>query len=310
MRLAPIVLFVYNRPWHTRQTVEALLKNELASESELFIFSDGPKDEKSAKEVNGVRRYIKTIDGFKKITVIEREKNCGLADNIIDGVTKIVNEYGKIIVLEDDLVTSPYFLKFMNAALELYKFDDRVISIHGYCYPIDGLPESFFLRGADCWGWGTWKRGWDLFEEDGQKLLDKLEEKKLMRLFDFNGAYRYTQMLRDQIAGKNDSWAVRWYASAFLQERLTLYPGTSLIRNIGLEGSGTHCGASNAFDVKLAQNPISVKRIDIIEKLEVRRAIENYFRSLKSSPEKKILSFIKNYFNNVIKNLNRIKINW
>jgi GT2 family glycosyltransferase len=114
---APIALFVYNRPWHTRQTVEALKKNELASESELFIYSDAPKNGKAKEKVKEVREYIKTIDGFKKVTIIERENNWGLADSIIDGVTKIVNEYGKIIVLEDDLVTSPYFLKFMNEAL-------------------------------------------------------------------------------------------------------------------------------------------------------------------------------------------------
>ncbi|GAH50617.1 unnamed protein product [marine sediment metagenome] len=142
-----------------------------------------------------------------------------------------------------------------------------------------------------------------MFEGDGQKLLNELEEKKLTRLFDFNGAYGYTQMLRDQIAGKNNSWAVRWYASAFLRERLTLYPGISLICNIGLDGTGTHCGTSAAFDVKIAQEPISVRPIDIIEKLEVRKAIEDYFRFLKPSLERRILRSIKNYLNNLIKKL-------
>ena len=127
----------------------------------------------------------------------------------------------KVIVLEDDLVTSPHFLQYMNDGLGIYERDDRVISIHGYSYPVHGkLPETFFLRGADCLGWATWKRGWDLFEDDGQRLLNELERRNLTRSFDFDGSYPYTQMLRDQIAGSNSSWAVRWYASAFLRDKL------------------------------------------------------------------------------------------
>src|SRR3989339_1619899 len=145
--LAPIVLFVYNRPYHTKQTVEALQKNEFANESELFIYSDEAKNLSAKESVDEVRNYIKTIDGFKKVTIVEREKNFGLANSIIDGVTKIVNEYGKIIVLEDDLVTSPFFLRFMNEALEMYQNESNVASIHGYIYPIGGLPETFFIRG-------------------------------------------------------------------------------------------------------------------------------------------------------------------
>lgn len=304
MNLSPIVLFVYNRPWHTRQTIKALQKNELADRSDLFIYSDSPKDEQTEKAVKKVREYIHTIDGFKTVTIRKREKNLGLADSIIDGVSKVVNKYGRVIVLEDDLVTSPFFLRYMNDALNLYECEGKVISIHGYIYPLsEKLPSTFFLRGADCWGWGTWKRGWNLFEGDGQKLLNELEEKKLTRLFDLNGAYGYTQMLRDQIAGKNKSWAVRWYASAFLRERFTLYPGIPLIFNIGLDGAGTHCGISDVFDVKIAQEPISVRPIDIIEKSEARKAIEDYFHFLNLSPERQILRFIKNYLNNMIKKL-------
>ena len=136
-QLSPIVLFVYNRPWHTQQTVEALQKNELAKESELFIYSDAAKSKEAEKSVNEVRKYIQTIIGFKKVIIIKREKNWGLADSIIDGVTKIVNEYGKIIVLEDDLVTSPYFLKFMNEALVFYKDKEKVWHISGWNYPIE-----------------------------------------------------------------------------------------------------------------------------------------------------------------------------
>lgn len=304
MNLSPIALFVYNRPWHICQTVKALQKNELADRSDLFIYSDSPKDEQNEKAVQKVREYIHTIDGFKTVIIREREENMGLAGSIIDGVTAVVNKYGRVIVLEDDLVTSPFFLRYMNDALKLYEREEKVISIHGYIYPLsEKLPSTFFLRDADCWGWATWKLGWDLFEEDGQRLLNELEERKLTKLFDFNGTYGYTQMLRDQIAGKNNSWAVRWYASAFLRERLTLYPGISLICNIGFDGVGTHCDTSVAFDVKIAQEPISVRPINIIENLEVRKAIEDYFRFLKALPKRRILHFIKNYLNNMIKNL-------
>ena len=153
---APIALFVYNRPGHTQQTVEALLKNELAMESDLFIFSDAAKSSEIEVKVNAVREFIKSISGFRSLTIIERESNLGLANSIIDGVTNLCNEYGQVIVLEDDLVTSPFFLKYMNDGLNYYRDEEQVISIHGYIYPFDAkLPETFFLRGADCWGWAT-----------------------------------------------------------------------------------------------------------------------------------------------------------
>jgi len=291
MKSAPIVLFTYNRPWHTKQTVEALQNNLYAEESNLFIFSDGPKTDKDELKVKEVRDYLKSIKGFKKIEITERDKNWGLANNIIDGVTKIVNEYGKIIVLEDDLVTSPFFLKFMNEALEMYEDEDKVVSIHGYVYPIRDLPEVFFIKGADCWGWATWKRGWGLFEKDGKKLLHGLEEKKLTKLFDFNGTYEYTQMLKDQIRGKNNSWAIRWYASAFLSEKLTLYPGVSLVKNIGTDASGTHVGETKAFEVELAQRPILVKRIPPTVDLKAYAKFERYFRTIR---RKRVIDFIGN----------------
>jgi hypothetical protein len=284
------------------QTVSALLKNFLASESEIFIFSDGPKDENDEAKVAEVRKYIKTIKGFKRIEIIERDKNWGLANNIIDGITKVVNQYGKVVVLEDDLVTSPYFLKFMNDGLNIYEEEEKVISVHGYVYPIKGLPEIFFLRGADCWGWATWKRGWDLFEKDGKKLLDELEKRKLTKLFDFNGAYPYTKMLKDQVEGKVDSWAIRWYASAFIHEKLTLYPGISLVKHIG--DLGTHVKDSSLFDVELSEKPIFVKRIPPIEDPEVRKKIEDFFFRIKrkrkisdllKQPEKLIKRFLSRF---------------
>lgn len=281
---APIVLFVYNRPVLTRQTVEALKKNKLADNSDLIIFSDGPKNAKAIKPVQEVRKYIHTIDGFKSIKVIEQETNLGLASSIISGVTKVCNEYGKVIVLEDDLITSPYFLLFMNRALDLYRDEDRVISILGYNYPVSvGLAETYFIKGADCWGWATWKRGWDLFEPDGAKLLNEIIMKKQQKEFNYNDSYDYIKMLRNQIKGKNDSWAIRWYASAFLRDKLTLYPGTSLVQNIGIGIDATHGNPilpvpSYIYDSGLAAQPVNVKLIPLEESKYARRAIEEFLR--------------------------------
>lgn len=284
MTCAPIALFVYNRVWHTQQTVEALLNNFLASKSDLIIFSDGAKRADDVEKVNKVREYIKQIDGFKSIAVFENETNKGLANSIISGVSHVLDMNEQIIVLEDDIVTSPYFLSYMNQGLHLYKNDHQVISIHGYVYPIkESLPKTFFLRGADCWGWATWKRGWQLFEKDGKHLLQQLTDQNLINLFDFDASYPYSKMLSDQTKGLNDSWAVRWYASAFLKEKLTLYPNTSLVKNIGLDNSGTHSGSSNNFDGALVDKEFVVERIALEDNTAARKSFANYFRKGKRS---------------------------
>lgn len=281
---APIALFTYNRPVHTRRTIEALQDNALAPESELFIFSDGLRSAADRAAVEEVRDYLKGIGGFRRVSVIERGKNMGLAASIIAGVSEIVTRYGKIIVLEDDMVTSPFFLTYMNDALTLYEEEDRVISIHAYVYPVaERLPETFFLRGADCWGWSTWKRGWDLFDPDGAKLLDQLKKQRLQRLFDFSGTYPYMRMLKWQVKGTVDSWAIRWYASALLAGKLTLYPGRPLVSNIGHDASATHCVPTDSFDVQLSGDPIHVDRIPVEDHAGARQAFERYFRATRQS---------------------------
>jgi hypothetical protein len=294
MTLSPIALFVYNRSEHTRKTVEALQKNNLAEESELFIFSDGYKNDETKSGVEEVRNYIKNISGFKKIEIIEKSENFGLAKSIISGVTEVVNRFGKVIVLEDDLQTSPYFLEYMNKALDLYEAEENVISIHGYLYPVKNkLPETFFIKGADCWGWATWQRGWQLFEPNGQKLLNELESKNLTKEFDFGGSYPYTQMLMGQIAGRNNSWAIRWYASAFLNNKLTLYPGRSLVKNIGMDGSGRHSVKMDSYDSDLALKPIILEKQKAVENILAKKEITKYYASLKPRLVKRIIDKIK-----------------
>lgn len=304
MNLAPIVLFVYNRLEHTKNTVRALQNNKLANESQLIIYSDAAKSEKVADAVRNVREYLKTITGFKEVTIIERSGNYGLSKSIMDGVTRAVNEYGKVIVLEDDLVTGPYFLQYMNDGLDMYENDPAVASIHGYVYPVDstGLPETFFIKGADCWGWATWKRAWDYFEADGKKLLAELESKKLTYSFDFDGSYNYTKMLKGQIAGKNNSWAVRWYASAYLQNMLTLYPSRSLVRNIGQDCSGTHSGFGTFFDGELCMDRVILKRQEIIEHTLGRERFVTYLTRVKRSIVTKILNKLRYYITLFLRN--------
>jgi hypothetical protein len=242
------------------------------------VFADGACCTDDESMVTAARCVAYAAKGFKSVRVVEREKNYGLADNIIGGVTQLCNEYGKVIVVEDDLITSPYFLRYMNEALQIYENTLEVISIHGYIYPMrEKLPESFFIRGADCWGWATWQRGWSLFNPDGQSLLTQLETRKLCTEFDFGDSYPYTAMLQDQITGKNNSWAIRWYASAFLADRLTLYPGRSLVHNIGNDGSGTHCSATKFFNVNLANRPISLTRLPSTENKQARNAFNSFF---------------------------------
>ena len=288
--LAPIALFAYDRPTHLMRVIESLQKNALARESELIIYSDAPKTQPSVDGVNLVRSYIANIEGFKKISIVEREVNFGLAKSIILGVTEILEIHERIIVLEDDLIVSPFFLDYMNEGLEKYAEEKEVASIHGYVYPCSSsLPDHFFLRGADCWGWGTWKDSWKIFNPDGQFLLDKLKEQGLTNAFDFGGTYPFTQMLSDQINGKNDSWAIRWYASTYLMNKLTLYSGKSLVSNIGNDGSGSHQENSNYFDVNISALPVKIGEIAIEESVFAKNAFANYFLGLQKSASKGLM---------------------
>jgi hypothetical protein len=212
--------------------------------------------------------------------VNERDKNVGLASSIIEGVTRTCAEHGRAIVVEDDLVTSRSFLSYMNQALGVYTNEEQVASIHGYSYPVSKpLPETFFLRGADCWGWATWQRAWSTFEQDGSVLLRKLQERQLISTFDLDGAYKFSEMLKAQIEGRNDSWAVRWHASCFLQEKLTLYPGRSLVHNIGNDASGTHCADVDDYATVVADTPVRVERIELSENVQARAAFAAFLRS-------------------------------
>lgn len=287
---APILLFVYNRPEHVRRNIQALLKNELAAESELFIYSDAAKDETSQAAVKEVRAFIRSIQGFKKITITERTENWGLARSIIDGVTTQINRYGRVIVLEDDLVVAPHFLQFMNDALETYRDEERVGHIQACDFTHDpSLPDTFLIKWTGSWGWGTWDRAWKHFNADGKALLTELESRKLTYTFDFNGKYGYTRMLRRQIEGKNNSWAIRWNASLFLKGILSLNVGKSLVQNEGFDGSGTNCGGGGLYASELYMERLPVKKISPIEEnIQARNAYVRYYARTNSFMAKAI----------------------
>lgn len=247
MNLAPIVLFVYNRPKHTKQTIEALKKNNLAIESSLYIYSDAAKNSKATQSVNQVREYIKTVNGFNKVTIIEREKNFGLANSIIDGVSNVVNEYEKVIVLEDDLITSPYFLSFMNEALDFYQNNEKIYSITGFSFstefmnfPTDFIDDVYLNIRPMSWSWATWKDEWLGIDWKVETFNNFLSSKKRINQFN-KGGTDLTHMLKAQMSGQIDSWYIRWTYNAFLQGKYTIYPKVSFVNNIGHDDTGVHC---------------------------------------------------------------------
>lgn len=299
--LAPIVLFAYKRLSHLQRTISSLANNELAAESELFVFSDGPKTTADEKAVEAVREYLKSVIGFKMVRISESPINKGLANSIIDGVTTIVNQYGKIIVLEDNMESSPFFLRYMNEALTRFAGSEKIASIHAYSYSIgEEQPEYFLRRGADCWGWGTWADCWTLFNPDSVRLLRELQKRHLIREFDYQRAVPFSLMLREQATGKIDSWAIRWHASVFLAGKYSLQPGRSLIRNIGIDNTGMHCGAEPRFEVQLSQSPIVFNTEPLEESLKQKQQFASFFRQKKQPLRNRIRGKIKTMIKRVV----------
>lgn len=279
MDFAPVLLFVYNRPEHTKSVISSLLKNEIASQTPLIVYSDAAHEQSDEENVSRTRDIVRRISGFASVDIIERDTNYGLANNIIDGVTTQINKYGCVIVLEDDLVVSSYFLAFMNDALRLYENESRVGHIQAYDFTHDAsLPDTFLIKWTGSWGWATWKRAWDLFNPNGKELLQELEQRNLTHYFDFNGNYPFTRMLRRQISGEVNSWAIRWNASLFLRDILSLNVGRSLVQNTGFDGTGTNCGEGNLYESSLYMKPLVPKLIQpIVEDINARKSFEVYY---------------------------------
>ena len=308
--LATIVLFVYNRPWHTQQTVEALQRCELAADSDLYIFADGPKADVTKVQktkILEVRKYIHTIDGFLSVTIEESESNKGLANSVISGVTKVITKYGKVIVLEDDIVTHPYFLRFMNEALDFYRDDKRIYSIGGFNYgfhfPRKYNKDVYIVHRAESWGWGTWADRWkgvDWDIKDAQSFFySKLKQKRFNR-----GGDDMSGMLREQLEGKIDSWAIRWDYHLYKQNAFCLRPVKTQANNIGLDGSGIHCGIMDTSKYTAEKSKSSQYNIHLERNIKEDRDVAKRFHDFWGvSPHVTITKRIKRIIKKVVKGL-------
>lgn len=257
VKFSPILLFTYNRLKETKITIEALQENIGASESDLFIFSDAPKNKEAIESVHSVREYLKTISGFKSINVIERNKNYGLATSIISGVSEIIERYGSVIVLEDDLITSPNFLSYMNKALQTYESNSKIWSISGFSFPISA-PEGYeydalFGIRSTSWGWATWKNRWEKVDWEVSDYKEFLKNKKARKAFKQGGS-DLCKMLNDQMTGKINSWAIRFCYAQFKNQCFDLYPTQSKVMSIGFAGDATHTkGMEKRFETQVDQ---------------------------------------------------------
>jgi len=292
--LAPIALFVYNRPQHTQRTIKFLQQNELAAESRLYIFSDGAKTSNDDEKVAEVRAIINKTEGFKSVKVIERKENAGLANSVIAGVTQLINDYGQVIVFEDDLVTSPHTLTYFNDALNRYRNEEKVMHIGAYMYPLksESLPQSFFYRAATSWGWATWASSWTHFEPNIDTLLNQFDAKK-KSAFSIENSMNFWKQMQEFKKGKNNSWAIRWYASIFLKDGLTLNPAQSLVNNIGHDGTGVHSGINDIYNVIINPKPITQFPEIIKENEAAYQTIKNFLSNRKGNMVSRIKRFVK-----------------
>lgn len=282
-KYAPIALFVYNRPRHARRTLEALAKNPEAAHSELYVFADGPPHgatDDTLEAVAGVRRVIRERQWCGQVEIVESERNLGLAESIIGGVSRLCERFGRVIVLEDDLDTSPGFLHYMNAALDLYQDDSSVFQISGFMVRAPLLARSTgFLRVSTSWGWATWARAWGQLRTDSSTLRQEIEARDKRHAFDLDGASFHFEELRRNEDGELKTWAVKWYASIFLAGGLCLYPKRSLVRNFGFDGSGNHCeNDSSGYFRKLPMaSRVKPRRIRIFEDPQYLGAMQRSF---------------------------------
>jgi hypothetical protein len=290
LKLSAIAIFAYNRPSYLKKCLISLKLNKLSKKSSAYFFVDFPKSEKDFNNYLKVKKLINDANFFKKKITILRKINYGLKKNILTGINQVLKKNSKIIVLEDDLLLSKHFLEYMNKYLNYFENSKKVASIHGYCYPINNkkLNNFFFLKGADCWGWATWRRAWKNYNDDHLFLAKKIKKMKQIKNFNFNNKFNYYHMLENR---SPSTWAVNWYASAFVKNMLTLYPKHSYVRNLGNKGIGVHSKKiDKTFNVSL-NNKFKFEKIQIEENLSARKKFEEFFYT----------NFKTNFFSKVIK---------
>jgi hypothetical protein len=296
-QVAPIILFVYNRPDHTQRTVESLAKNNLAKDSTLYIFSDAAKNDEEKEKVSEVRRYVASLNElkyFSSISIKEADKNRGLATSIISGVAKVMQIHGRAIILEDDLLSAPDFLDFMNKSLDFYEKDSSIGSISGYS-PIAVLPATYkdsvwVASRTSSLGWATWKDRWEKvkWEIDDYETFKK--DKKARKKFDECGSDRYDRFRRQIEVGAN-SWSIRfgyWQSRAGLN---TIFPSVTRIQHIGWDGSGVHGTYNGPLDTQVKPYPVDFE----LKHLKPNSQIISMLKSIYSGP---LLSRLARYLRN------------
>ncbi len=295
INLAPVVLFVYNRPEHTSRTLKFLELNRLAHESRLIIFSDGPKMDSDIPKVTKVRKLINNINGFKSIEIIERPRNLGLANSVITGINEIFNTDEKVIVMEDDLECTPDFLDFMNESLNRYELDKDVFSVSAYSYPLTSLKDYpysvyFSYRGSS-WSWATWKDRWQSIDWDIKDSDRFIKDKKLQHAFN-KGGDDLSAMLIKQINGLIDSWAIRFAYNAHKQNEIHLLASRSKVNNIGQDNSGTHSRRTSKYNVELLTEKYYIFPDNVALDDRFEKEIRHFFRR---NVLKRIISNIRSY---------------
>ncbi|WP_323923925.1 glycosyltransferase family protein [Aeromonas veronii] len=297
-RFSPVVLFVFARPDHTKKTVDALLANPEACNTDLIVYADAARSEKDVAAVEAVREIFSDLRGFKSVTIHLREKNYGLAKNIMEGVTQVTEMYGRAIILEDDIVTSPAFLNYMNAALDKYENIKEVWHISGWNYPIksnENLPETFFWRTMNCWGWATWADRWQHFKKNPDELVNSWSSDDVKR-FNLDSSHDFWAQVVANHEGKLNTWAIFWYATIFVHQGLCLNPTRSFVANIGNDGSGENCGAEDIYKTSLANIFHQQWPTELTENVAVVELIRAFYKSLKPSLLRRILGRIKRVF--------------
>ncbi|WP_051233589.1 glycosyltransferase [Butyrivibrio sp. NC3005] len=316
---APVCLFTYKRIDSLKKVVDNLKKCSLSEKTRLYIFSDGARDESDLAEVEATRSFIHSIDGFKDIIIIERDNNIGLAENIMGGVTNVINKHKKVIVLEDDIVPNKFFLEYMNEALIRYADQQKVMEICGCSLPTDKdkafLPQTFLLPWGGCWGWATWFDRWQYFERNPQKFVSQMTDEDIYKL-DRNGTDLIWQQVLDNASGKKKTWAVFWELAIYLHNGLVLYPNVDMCKNIGFDGTGENCPIDIRFPKKkLKDQQITEFANEIKENKEAMELVMKYSkkinRPLSFWQKSYYILFIENkktVFRNVVKKLFDIEL--
>lgn len=290
---APVIMFIYNRPEHTRRSLEALSRNLGADSSVLYVFADGPKENAAPADlelIEQARAVALEKSWCREVCLVARGNNMDLEDNVIDGVTQVISKHGKAIILEDDIVTSPYFLKYCNDGLNLYQHAKQVFSINGFMFPIDFQTdiETFLCPVAtSSWGWATWADRWDLFATNPAYIDEISSEKLLKERFNVGGMNKVF-LLCDM-----STWDIRWYYTAFVRNGLGLFSTASLTMNIGFDGSGTHRGNEGLVQ-EMVRAPITVTYTDSINLAHYAKIL-NYVKIEPITIKQRIKNKIKNF---------------